>query len=525
MDNPAGSGPASIPPAHPPDDDNSISSIRRLLFAKEIDRIDQLEKEKATLETEIAALQVRLLTLQADMTAAETRLRDQATAIAAEIDTIIAHKAEEAPENMAAALGPVMAGALREQEKRSREDLVDAVSPVLSDAIKIEIRESRQSFVEALFPIIGEVVQRYVGEFFRELQRNIDARFKSALGPERVARRANARLRGISASDLEIRDALPFNIREIFLIQSGSGLLIARNGSDKAVDSDLISGMLTAVRSFMHDSFNKQEAANPLDEIQYGEQRIIIQDGRLCYLAVVMGGIEPPGFRAELRRFLSRLHSNRSAELSDFNGDMSILGDIPETLGGLSADLTAMVPSIDEPKPLTKGQKILLGLGGLGGLLLLGLACFYLQFTLALIPVAFGDPTPTPTMTATPTFTPTPTATASPTATSTPTHTPTPTATSTSTATSTPTPTDLPTATDIPFTVITNRPVLAFSAPDLASEVIAPIEVNTQLEIISYDDPWLLVQWPSITGTQQGWISIRWVNLTGTPPPVLQLQP
>src|SRR5690606_27179674 len=195
--------------------------------------------------------------------------------------------------------------------------------------------ESRQSFVEALFPIIGEVVQRYVGEFFRELQRNIDARLKSAIGPERVARRANARLRGIPASDLEIRDALPFNIREMFLIQSGSGLLIAHNGSDQAVDSDLISGMLTAVRSFMRDSFNKQEAADPLDEIQYGEQRIIIQDGRLCYLAVVIGGMEPPGFRAELRRYLNRLQSSRSVELSDFNGDMSTLGDIPESLGGL----------------------------------------------------------------------------------------------------------------------------------------------------------------------------------------------
>lgn len=525
MDNPAGSGPVDMPPTNSPDDDNSISSIRRLLFANEIGRIDQLEKEKAALETEIAALQARLLALQTDMTAAEARLRDQTTAIATDIDSIIAHKAKEAPEDMAAALGSVMAGALREQEKHSREELVDAVSPVLSDAIKIEIRESRQSFVEALFPIIGEVVQRYVGEFFRELQRNIDARLKSAIGPERVARRANARLRGIPASDLEIRDALPFNIREMFLIQSGSGLLIAHNGSDQAVDSDLISGMLTAVRSFMRDSFNKQEAADPLDEIQYGEQRIIIQDGRLCYLAVVIGGIEPPGFRAELRRYLNRLQSSRSVELSDFNGDMSTLGDIPESLGGLSADLTAMVPSIDEPKPLTKGQKMLLGLGGLGGLLLLGLACFYLQFTLALIPVAFGDPSPSPTLTATPTFTPTPTATASPTATPTPTHTTTPTATSTSTATVTPTPTDLPTVTLIPFTMITNRPVLAFSAPDLASEVIAPIDANTRIEIISYDDPWLLVQWPSAAGTQQGWISIRWVNVTGTPPPELQLQP
>src|SRR5690606_17342712 len=132
MDNPAGSGPVDMPPTNSPDDENSISSIRRLLFANEIGRIDQLEKEKDALETEIAALQARLLALQTDMTAAEARLRDQTTAIATDIDSIIAHKAKEAPEDMAAALGSVMAGALREQDKHSREELVDAVSPVLS---------------------------------------------------------------------------------------------------------------------------------------------------------------------------------------------------------------------------------------------------------------------------------------------------------------------------------------------------------------------------------------------------------
>lgn len=525
MDNSAGSGPFDMPPVNTPDDDNSITSIRRLLFAKEIDRIDQLEREKTGLEAEIAALQERLVALQADMTAAEARLHDQTTAIATEIDSIIAHKAQEAPENMAIALGSVMAGALREQEKHSREDLVDAVSPVLSDAIKIQIRESRQSLVEALFPIIGEVVQRYVGEFFRELQRNIDARLKSTIGPERVARRANARLRGIPASELEIRDSLPFTIREIFLIQTGSGLLMAHGGSDQAIDSDLISGMLTAVRSFMHDSFNQQETTNPVDEIQYGEQRIIIQDGRLCYLAIVIGGIEPPGFRSELRRYLSRLHSGRYAELEAFDGDNSMLGNLPETLDQLSTDLATMVPPIEEPKPLTRGQKVILALGGLGGLLLLGLACFYLQFTLALLPVAFGDPTPTVTMTATSTPTYTPTATDSPTATPTPTHTPTPTSTSTPTSTPSPTPTNTPTATIIPFSVVTNRPVYAFSEPDLTSEVIAPIEANTPVEIISYDNPWLLVEWQSVTGIQQGWLSVRWVEMSGTPPPELQIQP
>ena len=506
---------------HVKDDEGSISSIRHLLFASETDRINQLESEKARLETDIAALQARLDLLQADMAAAEVRLREQTEALAADIDDVIARKAEESPDDMAEALGGVLAGAVRVQERRSRDDLVDAVSSVVSEAIQVQMRDSRQSLVEALFPIIGELTQRYIGEFFRELQRNIDARLKSNLSPKRVVRQATARLGGIEVADLELRDALPFKIREIFLNQSGSGLLLASAGSGATLDSDLISGMLTAVRSFMHDSFNRAELPEHMDEIQYGEQRIIIQDGRLCYLAVVITGIEPPGFRAEVHRFLNRLHTNQHKLLQDFDGDISNLGDIPQSMDRFAVDLQALAMPENGPKPLTRGQKMFLALGGLGGILLLALACFYLQFTLALLPVAFGSPTPTATLTSMPTVTRTPTTTATSTATATPTATPSPTITATPSPTATERPTLEPSATPIPFSVVTNRPVWAFSEPDMTSTQVGIIDIGSPVTILTFADPWLLVEWQSNEGQQQGWLTVQWVDFFGTPPPDL----
>ncbi len=501
----------------------SLSSIRRLLFATETERINQLESEKTRLEADIAALQARINLLQADMAAAEARLREQTEALAAGIDDVIARKAEEAPDDMAEALGGVLAGAVRVQERRSREDLVDAVGPVVSEAIQVQMHESRQSLVEALFPIIGELAQRYIGEFFRELQRNIDGRLRSSFSPRRIMRRAKARLRGVEMADLELRDVLPFNIRELFLIQSGSGLLLARAGSNATLDSDLISGMLTAVRSFMHDSFKRAELPEYMDEIQYGEQRIIIQDGRLCYLAVVINGIEPPGFRGELHRFLNRLHANQYEVLKNFSGDMSELSDISQSTDRFAVDLQGLASPEKGPQPLTRSQRLFLALGGLGGILLLGLACFYLQFTLALLPVAFGEPSPTATWTSTPTAIHTPTATATPTATTTPTRTPTPTATVTLVPTATEQPTVEPSATAIPFTVVTNRPVWAFSEPDLASAQVAIIDAGAPVAVITFEYPWLLVEWQSSEGLRQGWLTLQWVDISGTPPPDLSL--
>jgi len=510
-------GPPSAPTEPPRDSDPSLSSIRRILFAAESERLDRLDGEKRRLEGEISALQARLVAMQGELAAAEARLRDERTALASEIDAVIAHRVAAAPEEMAEALGPVMAGALRAQDRQARADLVDAVGPVLGEAIETQIRQSRQSIVEALYPIIGEMAARFIGESFRELQRNIDARLKSTFGPERFARRTAARLRGVPVSDVELRDALPFSVREIFLVESGSGLLLTRAGSDQAVDSDLISGMLTAVRDFMHDSFRQGEGHAPLDEIQYGEQRIIIQDGRLCYLAVVIHGIEPPGFRAELHRFITRLQSDHYQTLQTYGGDMAALGEIPPAVERLAAELTGLASPPDAARPMSKGRKWALALGGLGGLLALILGCFYLQFTLALLPIAFSEPTATPSLTVTATATTTATLTATPTATTTSTATATTTATTTATPTATTSPT--PTATVVPFALVTNRVVWLFAGPNLDAERLGPLDSGTPRTVIDYADPCLLVEWQSATGPQQGWLSTHWVEWTGTPPP------
>lgn len=519
MDFSADSGPPDPPPPTS-NGEPSLSSIRRILFASESERIDQLDQERIRLESEIDELKTRLATLQAELTATEARLHDEAVELTGSIDGVIARRAQAAPEEMAEALGPVMAGAIRVQDRQSREDLIDAVGPILGDAIEEQIRESRHSLVEALYPIIGEMALRYIGEFFREFQRNIDARLKSTFNLGQFFRRAEARVRGISDADLMVRDALPFQVREVFLIESGTGILLARAGSDEAIHSDLISGMLTAVRDFMHDSFERREGPSPVDEIQYGDQRIIVQDGRLCYLAVLIHGIEPSGFRASLRRFVSQLHADHHQTIQTFDGDMSRLDAVQSSVDRLAIDLAGEATTDNRPKPLSRGQKLALAGAGFGGMLLLGLACFYLQFTLALLPVAFGSPSPTPTMTATssptltstPTMTPTSPPTATATATPSPTHTP--------TATSEPTATTEPTAeaTVVPFTLMAGQPVWVYSEPSMTASTVGIIEAGTPLTLIEVSDPWLLIEWQSAFGPRQGWLSARLINVTGTPP-------
>ena len=462
----------------------SLSSIRRILFASEKDRIDQLEADKARLEAELADLLARIDELQSKLADSEARLHDETSTLATEIDDVIARRAQNAPEEMAEAIGPVMASALKVQASRSRQELVDAVAPVLGDAIQVQIRESRQSLIDALYPIIGQLAQRYIGEFFRELQRNIDARLRGGFRPDRLARQTKARLSGVSPADLELRDSLPFSVREVFLIENESGLLMARSGSEEAVDSDLISGMLTAIRRFVHDSFALPEGPDPLDEIQYGDQRIIVREGRDCFLAVVIRGIEPPGFRAKLRNFVDQLHSEHAGTLRNYDGDSALLANIRPRLDSLSSELMDLTMPEEEPKPMTRGQKRALVLAGIGGILLVALACFYLQFTIALLPAAFGAAVPAPTATLAAVETGEPFGTGS--------------------------------------LHLLDRPAHIFSEPNVNSSQVTTLRAGTILLVTDVANLWMHVEWQDHGETRQGWLPAEWLTVGGTTPGVPQ---
>lgn len=381
----------------------------------------------------------------------------------------------------------------------SRDDMAEALGPVMGEAIRVQVRDSRQEMVEALYPVIGESVQRSVVEAFRELQRNIDARLKAVIGPRSVWRTIGARLRGVSPAQLALRDALPFSVQNIFLIQHGSGLLLAQSQAGaQVVDSDLVSGMLTAIRDFVHDSFGQDQSDKELDEIQYGNQRVVVQSGQVVYLAVLIQGVEPEGFRTQLHGFVSDLHVRHARVLREYSGDPAALPDLQPKLDRLGADLADL--ATQKPMKLV-GRRTMIG-ASLIGLLLIAVACFYLQFTFALLPVAFPGPTATATATAMPTTTPTiaATATADPTATATPTPLP--------TATMTPTPTAV---SGLPVTGLTSGNVWVRPQPDRNAPLIVVLLKDTPVKIVSVYGPWAELEWSGVQGLQRGWVPLPWV--------------
>ena len=405
---------------------------------------------------------------------------------------------------------------LAEIERRisDKDALVAMLSPVLGDAIRQKIRDAREEMVEALYPVIGQTIARAVNEAVRNLARTIDAQMRTSFDLGRMLRRLKARLGGVSNAEMALREGLPFEVEEIFLIHRETGLLLRHISCklEESPDTDLISGMLTAIRDFAQEAFGRGEEGQ-LDEIQYGNRRIVIEAARYTYLAVVVDGIEPPDFRADIRQLAVEINLTHEDILQNYNGDSTAFAAVDEALRPLIA------PASSSAAQLSTAQKR--ALAGILGIMLLCLAVVCLGSglvwqTIHSTPVPIVVTPPTATFTSTPTNTPKPTSTA--TATSTPTATPTFSPTPTHTASPTPTLTATPAATSTPAPVLGQMIGNTWlrQAPSASSPRLGVVLKKGQpVEILTAFEEWYQVRWkPQDQAEVIGWVPAKWVGVS-----------
>jgi len=388
-----------------------------------------------------------------------------------------------------------------ERRVTDQDALVAIIAPVLGDAIRRKIRDAREEMIEALYPVIGQTVVRAVSEAVRDLVRTMDARVRTSFSPRALWWRVRARLGGVSDAEIALRESLPFEVVEVFLIHRETGLLLQHVSRDPEAspDSDLISGMLTAIRDFAQDTFGRDEEGG-LDEIQYGERCILLEAARHAYLAAVVDGVEPPGFRAEMRERIVEVEHAYGGLLRQYDGDATPLNPAEESLRSLMATAP--------PRELSRAQKLVLA-GAVG----------FIVICVAGASLAGGwvwrtvRSTPTPVLVAiepTPTFTITPSPSPSATPTPPPTHTATP------SPTGTPVPTSMPTPTPLPVIGLMTGNVWLREGPSAESPRLGLILQRGQtVEILAVLGDWCQVRWAPETQVQVvGWVPLEWVGTT-----------
>lgn len=394
-------------------------------------------------------------------------------------------------------------------------ELVAAISPLMGDIIRRKIQDSRDEMIEALYPIIGQLIGRAVAEAIRDLARTIDTRMRTSFSLGSVLRRWRGRVAGVPDAALALRDALPFRVAELFLVHRESGLLLQHlsNEPETADQADLVSGMLTAIRDFAHDAFGRGQEGQ-LDEIQYGTKRILVEASQHAYLAVVVDGIEPAGFRQALRERIIAVENAYAGALAHYDGNADPFAAVRPDLRPLLVSSTLSEPA--SQAGLSVGQRrIVVGMAALlvvcllaacvGSALALRSALNRPAMTVVVVITATSGPTAVPTATAT--ATPTPTATATPS--------PSPTASPTVTPTATAMPTIRPTPGPSPVARVLQQANIR-SGPGLEYEVLEIAASGREFVVVGRNAP---AGWWQVCCTQSGasgWVASALVQLAGS---------
>ncbi|MGD1907961.1 MAG: hypothetical protein ACFB0C_18505 [Leptolyngbyaceae cyanobacterium] len=327
--------------------------------------VELLKMEVAESRQDFSALAVGLMEI-----ALTSKIQQEPATMAAVLAPImpnsIALSSKAAPEAMGQAIAPNLSRALTAHIKTDRDALIKALAPAIGPALKAQIRLEQDAVVDALYPVIGNTISRY----FAELLKEINDKLEQTLSFETVTRKYRARLQGISEAELLLREATPIQIQAVFLIHKPSGLVIAEaQPKDRSpLESDMIAGMLTAIRSFVQEYVAQPERAAELREIEYGDAQICLEEAGYCYLAVVVQGNPSRAFLRGLNGFLAQLVNDHGRIIQDFEG---VLADIPEAIPqGLQQLISSAAQS--NGKPPSQSPGLLRTIAGVVLILLIG---------------------------------------------------------------------------------------------------------------------------------------------------------
>jgi len=268
----------------------------------------------------------------------EQNSRGMSLAISSLIPQAIAHQVQTDPHAIATALAPEVAEAIHRQIKLKKGALAEAISSEMGEAIRRQIMLEREEMVDALYPVIGNTITKYMSEEIR----NINAKVEQSFSLEGIARKIRAKLQGVSEAELILRDAASFTVKAAFLIHKESGLVIAeaQQPHSSPLESDMIGGMLTAIRSFANDCIAQADAGNiaELNEIEYDTFKLVLEVAGYCYVALVVKGTITKSYVNHMRLVMVGLIQNYAVAIKDFDGDPST---IPEDI---SIEISSLVP-------------------------------------------------------------------------------------------------------------------------------------------------------------------------------------
>ena len=189
-------------------------------------------------------------------------------------------------------------------------------------AITTSVRRDPKPLADALFPVIGPAIRKAVAASLASMVESLNRTLEHSVSWRALQWRAESWRTGRSFGEIVLLNTLVYRVEQVFLIHRETGLLLqhVRGGPAQVEDAQIVSGMLTAIRDFVQDSFRVADH-DGLDAVQVGELSVWIEQGPTAVLAAVIRGSAPPELRQVLQRTLERIHLEFAGPLAAFDGD------------------------------------------------------------------------------------------------------------------------------------------------------------------------------------------------------------
>jgi outer membrane protein OmpA-like peptidoglycan-associated protein len=221
-----------------------------------------------------------------------------------------AKRAEDLAQVLPAAIKAAKAGGLR-----------DALGPLVENTLHDAVRNHPQKLVDAIYPIMGPAIRTSIAASIREFAESLNQIVRKSFSFQSIRWRIEALITGKSFSDILLSRSLTYSVEQVFLIHRQSGLLLQHAAAQGSVlkDADMISGMLTAIKDFLSDSF--AEGGQELETVDAGRFKLWLTYGSKLLLVGAVNGTAPADLRKTFRKALDGIEESFQKEINNFKQD------------------------------------------------------------------------------------------------------------------------------------------------------------------------------------------------------------
>jgi hypothetical protein len=115
-----------------------------------------------------------------------------------------------------------------------------------------------------------------------------------------------------------------FMVEAVYLVYNDGRLLNHVLSEEQQTDAEILTSMLSAVNDFVADSLGKK---GNIGNMQFGDNTIVIEKGKDCYIAAMAYGSTTKDFRVAVKKGVSKVQREHMKDLVNWNGDVGLFND------------------------------------------------------------------------------------------------------------------------------------------------------------------------------------------------------